>query len=524
MEHSTKSKTQLIRELKALQEKVKEIDYFKTALKNSPVVVFNQDRELRYTWIYNPNPGFDPNSILGKSDAELLPGKDAATLIKIKNNVMESKKEARKIVRTTIQGKAFYYDLTVVPLYDDNGEITGVTCATTDITEHRKTEKQLRQSQKMESLGTLSGGIAHEFNNMLVPILGHAEMLARKFPKHVIEQNHLREIMNAGDRAADLVRQIMTFSRSTDADFEPVDMKDAVKQALDLVKSMIPANIELHEHLQGNCNPVLADNVQIHQIILNLCSNAQHAMEDSGKLEIHLEQLTELPPELELEGEAYVKLSVKDTGHGIAPSEQERIFDPFYTTKEVGIGTGLGLSIVHGIVNQHQGAITVKSKIGQGTTISIFFPTTQNSTIAKTPDISIAKDSVRGGNILVVEDEPSIVALYREYFLDSGYNATICSDGKEAFDLFRRSASKYDVVFTDHQMPSMTGKQLCEKLLKIKPDIPIILSTGYSNSVSKEEADELGIRHFIEKPVKLEKLDQLIQGCLQNPKSDEQSS
>jgi signal transduction histidine kinase/CheY-like chemotaxis protein len=387
----------------------------------------------------------------------------------------------------------------------------------------RHSEEQYRRSQKMEALGRLSGGIAHEFNNMLSPMLGHTEMLIKKLPKDSKEQHNLQEINIAGKRAAELVRQIMVFSRMDISVFKPLDMTTVVEKATKLAKSMIPNNIEFHQELQKDCEPVVADATQIHQIILNLCTNAYHAMEERGGImEVTLTQLDQCPPDLNMGTGKCLRLTVKDTGHGITPEDQAQIFDPFFTTKDVGKGTGLGLSVVHGIVEKHQGKITVTSSVGQGSTFSVFFPIQRNAFITENVEgksISKPVEKRKAGHILMVEDEACINRLYREHFKKSGYTLTYCHNGKEALELFTAYPSRYDVVLTDQAMPQMTGKQLSQELLKINPDIPIILSTGYSSVITEKEATALGIRHYIEKPIELGQLDTIIQECLTRNRS-----
>ena len=386
-----------------------------------------------------------------------------------------------------------------------------------DITSQKKIEEQLRQSQKMEALGTLSGGIAHEFNNMLLPMLGRTEMLMNMLPEDGKEQHHLQQIQIAGKRAAELVRQIMTFGRMEITVFKVLDMTSVVQRALSLARSTMPSNIEFQQRLQGDCDPVRGDTTQIHQVILNLCNNAYHAMEDSGGIiEVTLEQLKTCPRDLNMGQGECLRLKLRDTGQGIPPEDQKLIFDPFFTTKEIGKGTGLGLSVVHGIVMNHQGRITVESTEGKGTTFSVFFPVTEGKA-DKEESIPIPISSKEIGHILLVEDEPSIITLYQEYLEESGYKVTACTNGKDALDLFNKNPSHFDVVFTDQSMPKMTGKQLSQELLKIKASIPIILSTGYSSMINEEEVKEVGVRYYLEKPIELGKLKLIIQECLKNP-------
>lgn len=512
MEDKDKIKEQLIRELEEVREKAKEVEYFKTTLRNSPIIIANQDRDLRYTWIYNPNPGFTEEAIVGKTDKEMFSEEDAAHLVTIKNRVIETGKEARETVTVTIKGEVYYYDLTVVPLRNELDEIIGVSCASTEITEIKRFEEQLRNSQIMESLGTMAGGIAHEFNNMLLPILGYIELLREKLPKEGREQYYLQEIQEAGKRATKLVQQIMTFSRTDSAVLKPIDITSVIQRALVLTRSTMPDNIKIEQDLEEGCSSVMADEIQMNQIILNLCSNAAHAMkEHGGTLKVTLKQLNQCPSDYSMRN--CMRLTVEDTGTGIAKKNQKKIFDPFFTTKEVGVGTGLGLSVVHGIIEKLSGKISFESVVGQGTNFSIFIPITEDI-ITKTDPI-MKKTAKRGdGHFLVVDDEPMILYLYQEFLEDSGYTVTTCENGQDALEVFKENPPQYDVVLTDQAMPKMTGKQLSQELLKINKNLPIILSTGFSAVLSEEDAKKIGIRYYLEKPFKLDKLNQIIQECL----------
>ncbi len=377
----------------------------------------------------------------------------------------------------------------------------------------RHLDDQLRQAQKMEALGTLAGGIAHDFNNILAAILGNVELCLMD----TLEENqerHLHNIAAAGTRAATLVRQILTFSRMEAVRFEAVQLSSVVHEALNIARATIPANIAIRQALQEDCAPIMADATQIHQIVLNLCANASHAMEETGGIvAVTVYEVPDCPPEVPVSARSCMVLSVTDNGDGIAPENLEKIFDPFFTTQEVGKGTGLGLAVVHGIVHSHNGAITVDSVRGTGTTFTLFFPTVDKTDI---PVARHAKEvSRRGtGHILIVEDERALADLYRDFLQKAGYTVTVCKHGLEALTHFTQHPDHFDVVFTDQAMPYMTGKQLSQELLKIRPDLPVILATGYSEVMTKDEAYALGIRHYMMKPLRLGKLQEIIAACL----------
>jgi PAS domain S-box-containing protein len=378
-----------------------------------------------------------------------------------------------------------------------------------DISERKALERQLRQSQKMESLGILAGGIAHEFNNFLAVILGHTEISMMRFPADSKLRQSLQSIYESATRAAALVGQILIYSRREALNVQILNLSQVVGDALELVTAGVPSNIEIHQDLLKVCPAIKADNTQIHQIILNLCSNAVHAMALSGGvLTVTVEEWKYCPPLLGLGDGGYLELKVQDSGQGISEADLEHIFDPFFTTKAVGKGTGLGLSVVLGIVEKHQGKMTVESQPGEGTTFSIYLPTVE-SVVPKVP-VTEATALEGGGHILIVDDQPELIYLYQTFLEKQGYRVSACSNGGDALALFELKHELFDLVLTDQSMPGMTGKQLVPKLLAIRPDIPILLSTGYNELMTEETNEELGIRACLKKPISLKFLQKSI--------------
>ncbi|MFH2128875.1 MAG: ATP-binding protein [bacterium] len=374
-------------------------------------------------------------------------------------------------------------------------------------------EKQLRQSQKMEAIGTLAGGIAHDFNNILGIILGYTEMLLDSSSADSREKGYLERIQAAGERAADLVKQILTFSRVESQEFKPLRLDRFLKEVLDMIRATLPTNIEIREVFGDDLSPVMANATQIHQVIINLCTNAAHAMKDKGGLlEIRLAEAVlpsgQVPSPNPGEGR-YLKLTIRDNGCGIAPEVRERIFDPFFTTKDVGEGTGLGLSVVHGIIEDHQGWITVESALGIGTTFDLFLPVAEAS--LQPEPIEEALESPGKEHILIVEDETDLADYYEASLKKIGYHVTVQSNGDEALNAFRAHPDRFDLVFTDQTMPKMTGVQLTGEIRGIRPDIPIILATGHVNSITSEDAASLGIQYLLRKPIRIGSLVHLIQ-------------
>ena len=403
---------------------------------------------------------------------------------------------------------------------------TQVLASIIDISERKASEKaqkllrkQFYHAQKVEALGTLSGGIAHDFNNILNIILASAKILKLELAQDEDKIQTLDQITKAGNRATDLIKQILTFSRMDQLDAGPVDLAAVVQEAIAMARATIPRNIEINKKIQENLPQTVADASQIHQVVLNLCINAFHAMEKTGgSLDISLSTLEECCSSKGLEIERCYRLTVEDTGHGIAAEHLEKVFDPFYTTKGVDKGTGLGLSVVHGVIEKHAGKITVKSPLSEqgGTLFSIYLPMVEVKDKIKPREASKASsiDAKPSSHLLIVEDELSLVKLYRRFFEKQGFVISHCDNGADALKLIQSGQDQFDLVLTDYSLPQMTGKQLAQTLVEIQPDLPIILMTGYSDVLSKNEAESMGIRHYLMKPIDLEVLQEAIESCL----------
>ncbi len=370
---------------------------------------------------------------------------------------------------------------------------------------------QLVQTQKMEAIGTLAGGIAHDFNNILVPILGYAELVSMSIDKDDPVAGYMDEISRASLRAKELVRQILSFSRQSDQQHHPVQVQLIVKEVLKLIRSSIPASIEIIQNVNSDCGFVLADPIHIHQFIMNLCTNAYHAMrENGGVLTISLSPIDlgvadVKVSRLDLAPGSYVKLEVSDTGHGMSRSTRERIFEPYFTTKKKGEGTGLGLSLVHGIVKNIGGYVEVFSELAEGTTFSIYMP--MSVTNGSKQDVFNKKMIPKGNeNILLVDDEEAIIKMTQEILQELGYTVNSFTSSASALSAFQDNPGQFDLVITDMTMPMMSGADLAGKLLAIKPGIPIILFTGFSDLINEEKAKAIGIEEYIMKPIVLKDL------------------
>jgi len=360
----------------------------------------------------------------------------------------------------------------------------------------------------MEAIGTLAGGIAHDFNNILSSIIGFTEISMRDVPPGSKLAENLQRVFNSGVRAAELVKQILTFSRQTEHEVKPVQVKPIAEETLKLIRASLPATIEIQQDLRSD-SPILADPTQIHQVIMNLCTNAHHAMrETGGKLVVNLNDV-ELNADITgpypaMAPGPYVKLTVNDSGHGIAPEIKDRIFDPFYTTKQLDEGTGLGLSVVHGIVLDCGGMLSVDSTPGKGSTFDIFFPIIKSG-----QDAEIAsRASLPTGNerILFVDDEEFHVEMVKQVLEHLGYQVTAKTNSRDALREFRAKPDEFDLVLTDLTMPKMTGDALAKEIRSIRSEMPVILCTGYAGDITPAKAKALGIQDVVMKPAVAEEI------------------
>jgi CheY-like chemotaxis protein len=368
----------------------------------------------------------------------------------------------------------------------------------------------------MESIGTLAGGIAHDFNNILSAIIGYSELAMSDILAPGRAKAELEEVLKAGDRAKDLVSQILTFSRKSETAYSPLSLPPLIKESLKMLRSVIPTTIEIRQDIVES-GLIMSDPTQIHQLMMNLCTNAAHAMDKTGgELTVSLKKVdmdAASAHDLELSAGPYVRLTIRDTGHGMTPEVMKRIFEPYFTTKELGRGTGLGLSVVHGIVKSHGGAIACTSAPEKGTAFDVYLPELE---------IGLEKSSSRKETplptgsecILFVDDEPALAKMFENMLEKLGYRVVTRTSSVEALEIFLANPGEFDLVITDMTMPVMTGDELALKVMKVRPDIPVMLCTGYSEHISEEEAKRVGIREFVMKPLEMTKLAQTIRRVL----------
>ena len=465
--------------------------------------------------------GYRPEEVIGQSLFKLIPEQDKEKVAKRFNALKTDRFSFASLENIILHkdGRLMTLESSGVPIFDKAGGFHGYRGIDRDISKRKKMEAQLQQTQKFEAIGTLAGGVAHDFNNMLSPILGYSEILATRFSAGSSEFESLQEVMKAANRAKDLVRQILTISRQTEHKLIPVKIHLIVNEALKLLRATISKNIVIKHHIEKT-GAVLADPTQIHQIVMNLCTNSFHAMrENGGVLSVSISSVDTVKEDQKpgvpnpISGD-YLKLEISDTGPGIDPVDLKRIFEPYFTTKKQEEGTGLGLAVVHGIVKSHKGHINVDSQPGKGTTFRIFFPCLETS---DTPgDVTLPLQRIQGENehILLVDDEASIVQMEKNMLKELGYHVTATTSSAELLEIFTNRPDDFDLIITDMSMPKMNGAELARKLMVIRPDIPIILCSGFSDNMNEEKAKSIGLKSFLLKPVAVEVLSHTIRNAL----------
>ncbi|OPY83380.1 MAG: Wide host range VirA protein [Syntrophorhabdus sp. PtaU1.Bin153] len=489
-------------------------------LPDATFVIDGEKKVVAWNLACEEMTGVKKEAIMGKGDyAYAIPfyGERRPLLIdyvtmdsdELEQKYMEVKRTGHLLFAQTFvpalhNGKGAFLSGNATPLFDRTGKVIGAIESLRDITEFKRLETQLLQAQKLEAIGTLAGGIAHDFNNILTGIVGFAEMVKEDTTPDTPNYHRLGLVLKGAYRGRDLVRQILTFSRQTDHEQKPVALGDIVGEGLKLLRPILPTTVEIRSKNATDDDTVLADPAQIHQVLMNLCTNSAHAMKKKGGLlEIGITRerfkKDDRLPSPDMKQGDYVMLKVRDTGCGMKPEILERIFDPFFTTKAQGEGTGLGLSVVHGIVKSHAGALKVESEPGKGSVFSIYLPKIERQTRTAADETL----PLKGGKecILFVDDEDLLVELNHERLTRLGYEVVATTSSIEALELFGREPRKFHLVITDYTMPHMTGVAFAKELLKVRKDIPIILCTGHNDSISADKAKKLGIREFLLKPI-----------------------
>ncbi len=468
------------------------------------IVITDTDGVIRYVNpAFEQATGFARGEALGKTPRVLKSGKqDRQFYEELWGTITSGKIWKGSFINKRKDGTHYEEEATISPVFDNSGKIINYIAVKRDVTEDRKKEARLRQAEKMQAIGVLSGGIAHDFNNILTPILGFADLAKMTLPGDSEVQRYLGVIRKAAHRAKDLVSRILVFSRQTPGERKPVKMDSLVKEVLDLLRSALSRNIEIRCNIESSVSMVSADVAQLHTVLMNLSANASHAMPNGGVLTVGLEDVTFHNHALssgQKIGGSFVRLLVSDTGTGMDAETMSRIFEPFYTTKAVGEGTGLGLSIAFGIVEQHNGHLSVQSELGCGTTFEIFLPTIQ----ASLPDDRDTQAPVRvtgHESLLLVDDEPEILAMLKEGLEKLGYRVSAHCEPVAALEFFSKHGQSLDLVVADRTMPKMSGEALIQEMDRIRPGIPIILCTGNPRDLGARRIAELGVRALVQKP------------------------
>jgi PAS domain S-box-containing protein len=466
----------------------------RAVIEHAPIIMFTTDRDGIFTLSEGRGLqalGLVPGQVVGQSAFEVY--RDFPRILANLRSCLEG-----NLVNNVVEVGDLVYESLYVPRRNDAGDVVGVSGVAWDVSPRvraeitaRDLEAQLRQSQKMETVGTLAGGIAHDFNNILSPIMGYADLALSDLPAGHPARDDLEQVIKAARRARDLVKQILIFSRRGDQIKRPVQLHLVVNEALNLIRSMLPSNVELSQRVMNQGDTVLADAGQMHQVIMNLATNAAFAMRaKGGVLRVELERkeidaerawsIGDVPPG------TYVVLSVIDQGEGMDAATRSRVFEPFFTTKRPGEGTGLGLSVVHGIVHSHGGGIEVKSEPDQGATFRVYFPAASAQEEA-VQEAATAESASGGEHILIVDDEPAIVSLLKRILESRGFRVTAFTSGTEALECFRERPDLFDAIITDQTMPRMSGVELARAVHALRPATPVVLTTGYVDDAAHRE-------------------------------------
>ena len=508
---SKPSYEELSKRISELERKASESETRLSLLVNqSPMAIITWDKNFRVVdWNKASEKffGYSREEARGKHAEFIVPMKDRKHVDKIWQNLLElegGKRSTNKNI--TKNGETILCEWFNAPVIKNQNEVINVLSLVQDVTEKKKLEEELFQAQKMEAIGTLAGGIAHDFNNILAAILGYAEIAKMELSDTVQATKDINQVITAGKRATELVKQILTFSRKTDQQKNPLRIDLIVKEALKLLRSSLPTTIDIHTSIDKEIGLVLADPTNIHQIVVNLCTNALHAISnEQGELDVSLgcvylkpEQVADKPA---VQAGSFVVLKVKDTGMGMDEKTMARIFEPYFTTKKQGTGTGLGLAVIHGIVEDCNGFIEVESTFGKGTTFQVFLPTIKEEHAVITDKEDTTRLPTGNERIFYIDDEPALIDIGQSILTRLGYSVTTATNSIEALKKFQEFPDAFDLVITDQTMPNLTGIELAQAMFKLKPGFPVILCTGYTSALSKDEAYALGIKKFVTKPL-----------------------
>ncbi len=519
-----------ITERKRAEEALRESEEkFRSLAENSQDYIMRYDEQGRNLYQNEAGyrvSGFSEDEFLGKTHRELGFNEELCDLWEEGvQRVFKTSKPTGEIFQWESEEGPVSLDWRLFPEFDHDGQVKTVLGVSRDITDMRKAEEekktlesQLQQAQKMESIGTLVGGIAHDFNNILAAIIGFTELASSSLPESFPSRKYLSEVLKSGNRAKNLVQQLLTFSRPTDQDMKPIRLSSVVKETMSMVRATLPATIEIAQDIEVDRGSILADSTQIHQVLINLCTNAGYVLKESGgiikvglsKIDADSKMALQIP---DLEAGEYLNLVVQDNGPGMEKTTLDRIFEPFFTTKGPGEGSGLGLSVVHGIVKSHGGAITVQSEPGLGTVFEIYLPLIQDAALTEAEDeiTSLPRGDER---VLFLDDEAMLAELGQSHLENLGYSVTSRTSSNEALELFKASPEDFDLIITDMTMPEMTGFDFAVEVMRIRPNFPIIICTGYHQQITEEIVTKRGIKGFLMKPYSASELAKIVRTVL----------
>jgi PAS domain S-box-containing protein len=486
--------------------------------------IFCKDSDRRYIFVNKAMAnlfGCSESDLIGKTPEEIF-DPDSAAIIKEVDDRTFSGEKVSEIRKLNIGGKIFSFHTVQMPMVVEeekvisiNGIVRDVTRNILDQEEKLNLEAKLRQAVKMQAVGTMAGGIAHEFNNLLSVIMGCAELARTEVPEDSFVRYQLNNLLKASHRVKDLVKQILTFSRKGQQKKRSCMLHTVIRESLQLVQPSIPASVDIKVDIDRKSGNANVDPTEIQQIIMNLCSNAVWAMKEKGTIKISLNEIkvtSSKEGEIALNKGRYIELIFSDTGVGMDDETKSKIFDPFFTRKDTGEGTGMGLSIIYSIMDSYGGTITVESEVGKGATFHLFFPVTHAPVIEE----SKPEENIPTGqeHILLVDDQKMVAQTAKKIISRLGYTVDVFIDSLKALDSFRGNPGKFDLVITDQIMPGLSGEELAQNIRSIKPDMPIILCTGYSTQINEEKAASLGINAFAYKPMGRKDMAKLIRKVL----------
>ena len=520
---------QLKKQLENTQKNEKRLQLL---IDNMPAQISCVDSDERYVLVnraFEKSFRLKKNQILGKRMKTIIGQKSYNIVISHIKKALSGKSGHFEFSFTTKKNTTRWYEINYVPEINHKSETIGFYALTIDLTEKKQADEEknrlkdrLRQSQKMEAIGTLSGGIAHDFNNILSGIFGYSQLADTHINEPERAKEYINKVFTAAQRASSLIQQILTFSRQTKYNKQPIYLIMILKEALKLIRSTLPSNIEIREFLVSK-SAVLADATQIHQVVMNLCTNAYHAMEDdSGILTVRLEDVLlnnkPVPGDTGCCSGDYLKLEISDTGSGIPPDISEKIFDPYFTTKKIDKGTGLGLAVVNGIVKKHNGFIEFDSSPGVGTVFKIYLPVIKDKRI-QSGTTSKDEENVPDASerLMLVDDEDAILESLGTILSSRGYRVSSFDNSISALKEFKRDPYAFDIIVTDMTMPRMTGDRFSIEALKIRPNIPIILCTGFHKNFTEDQALKIGIKKYLPKPIISSELIKCIKKLLPEP-------